>query len=113
MNPSFATLEKLYGWASEQATAFGSVLASPANYYRDTIIHLPDPLSQSIKFLAFVMLVLVVMVPIDAVLWRVDVFEVRLLVSSTVLSVLAILLFSFTIFGRADSYGEGATCPTC
>src|SRR5215471_2208716 len=108
--PSFATLEKLYGWASEQATAFGSVLASPANYYRDAIIHLPDPLSQSIKFLAFVILVLsVAVMPIDAVIWRVDVFDVKNLVSGTVLMLLAILLFSFNIFwagrllrGRGD-----------
>jgi len=51
--------------------------------------------------------------PIDAVIWRVNVFEFKLLVSDTVLFVLEILLFSFTIFGRADSYGERAICPTC
>jgi len=112
--PSFSMLlEQLFSWAAEQATAFGFVLASPANYYRDTIIHLPDPLSQSIKFLAFVVLVLaVVTTPINAALWKINILKLLLFTTVLlVLNILLFLLFCFMTFWAARLLGGTGDLP--
>jgi TIR domain/Yip1 domain len=115
--PSFSMLlEQLFNWAAEQATAFGFVLASPANYYRDTIVHLPDPLSQSIKFLAFVVLVLaVVTTPFNAALWNINIFDLKKLLLLTtvllVLNILLFLLFCFMTFWAARLLGGTGDLP--
>jgi hypothetical protein len=108
--PTFATLEKLYGWATEQATVFGLVLPNPAKYYTTEIAPLPHPLPSAIKFLAFVVLVASVFtMPIDAILWKINVFDLRLVISGTVLFLISVALFSFTVYwvgrligGRGD-----------
>jgi hypothetical protein len=112
--PSFSMLlEQLFSWAAEQATAFGFVFASPANYYRDTIIHLPDPLSQSIKFLAFVVLVLaVVTTPINAALWKINILKLLLLTTVLlVVNILLFLLFCFMTFWAARLLGATGDLP--
>ncbi|MET4370224.1 hypothetical protein ACVW1A_007091 [Bradyrhizobium sp. LB1.3] len=52
--PDFSTLQKLFGWAGEQAQTFVRVLNSPAQYYRDQVETQSDPIPAAAKFFAFV-----------------------------------------------------------
>jgi Yip1 domain len=101
--PNFSTLEKLFGWAGEQAQTFVRVLHSPAQYYREEVETQSDPLPAAVKFFAFVMLVgWIVEIPLNSVMWNLPIFEPTASISVIVPSICNVIAFCFLIywFGR-------------
>jgi hypothetical protein len=97
--PSLATLERLSGWAGEQAAVFVSVLQNPRRFYLEKVEPSPDPIPGALKFFAFIVLVcFVILVPINAILFNINVLDVKLAISATMPFLVAVALFSSLIF---------------
>src|SRR4051812_49228948 len=112
--PSFATFEKLSSWAKEQAIAFGLTLQSPSRYYSEVVVKLPEPLFPSLGFLAFVLAVCtLVTVPIDTIMWKVNVFDAAIFISNIVPLLLSILLFSTLVFWFGRLFGGRGEANYC
>jgi hypothetical protein len=104
--PTFATLEKLYDWAAEQATILVRVIEDPARYYIKSVRRLAEPLPQSLKFFAFVILVCsIVTVPIDTILWKINIFDFGVFVSGTILNVMTVVVFGISTHWIARMLG--------
>jgi hypothetical protein len=94
--PSFETLTKLSGWASEQGIVFLSIITGgPKNYLIGVRSASQDILPKSVKFAAFVVLVSVVItVPIDSAMLKLDVFSPKVIAFNVVGAILCISIFT-------------------
>jgi hypothetical protein len=97
--PSFETLTKLSGWATRQAAIFPRIWANPTSFFDEVSTLEGDPLPASISFFAFVIVVcFVINLPIDVAMWKVNPFSAPFVISDTVLTVLAVVLFCLGIY---------------
>jgi hypothetical protein len=108
--PNFETLTKLSGWAVRQAAVFPRIWESPKSYFDEVSTLQGDPLPASISFFAFVVVVSsVITIPLDVSILKVNPFSANEIISSTVLFVLQVLVFSLGVYiggrvlgGKAD-----------
>jgi hypothetical protein len=93
--PGFSTLQELRGWASTQAGILLTILADGPAAFLAQLQGPPDvKLAEAVKFFAFIFLLCVIItLPLDYTIWRLDVTDVGSTLSGAILNLIGIILF--------------------
>jgi TIR domain len=112
--PSFETLTKASGWVQRQATIWFSIVKDPKEFIAGTDINSPKALGDSIQFL-FVICVCITLlgVPLNIFLGHTTIFNPTYYVSSIVLLLVRVLLFTMVVhFSAKVMGGKGSVSRT-